>query len=132
MEPYNELELTPTSVVLESARQYAGVFKSTRQYQNFVSAYNRFLEDEAAQQALYQLRQKQEQIRNQRLSTPVSEADQAEIKRLEQIFFEQPSVKSYLDAQNDLLALAQDQGDTLSEALGLDFAGVCRRGGCCG
>ncbi|WP_448336261.1 YlbF family regulator [Bellilinea sp.] len=132
MEPYNELELTPTSVVLESARQYAGVFKNTRQYQNFVSAYNHFLEDEVAQQTLYQLRQKQEQIRNQHLSTPVSEADQAEIKRLEQIFFEQPAVRSYLDAQNDLLALAQKQGDTLSEALGLDFAGVCRRGGCCG
>ncbi|MFZ6020681.1 MAG: YlbF family regulator [Chloroflexota bacterium] len=132
MEPYNELELTPTSVVLESARQYAGVFKSTPQYQNFVNAYNRFLGDETAQQTLYQLRQKQEEVRNQRLSSPVSEADQAEIKRLEQIFYEQPSVKHYLEAQNDLLALAQNQGDTLSEALGLDFAAVCRRGGCCG
>lgn len=132
MESYNELEIAPASVVLESARQYAEAFKSTLQYQNFVNAYNHFLEDETAQQTLYQLRQKQEQLRNQHLSSPVSETDQAEIKQLEQVFYQQASVKDYLDAQNDLLALAQDQGDALSESLGLDFAAVCRRGGCCG
>ncbi|GIV65108.1 MAG: hypothetical protein KatS3mg046_368 [Bellilinea sp.] len=132
MESYNELELAPASVVLESARQYAEAFTNTPQYQNFVKAYNAFLEDDMAQGILYQLRQKQEQMRNQRLSAPISEEDQAEVKRLDQALYEQATVKVYLAAQNELVALAQEQGDVLSEALGLDFAAVCRTGGCCG
>lgn len=133
MEPINELELAPTTVILEAARQYAKAFTATRQYQAFVKAYNDFLEDETAQQTLFQLRQKHEQIRNQPLSEPVGETIQTEIKRLEEIFYAQPSVKAYLGAQNELIALAQTHGDVLSEALGLDFAAACqRRGGCCG
>ncbi|GIV63701.1 MAG: YlbF family regulator [Chloroflexota bacterium] len=132
MESYNELELAPASVVLESARQYAEAFMKTPQYQNFVKAYNGFVEDETAQGILYQLRQKQEKIRNQQLSTPIREEDQVEIKRLNQALYEQPTVKVYLAAQNDLVALAQEQGDVLTEALGFDFAAVCRTGGCCG
>ncbi|GAP10089.1 uncharacterized conserved protein [Bellilinea caldifistulae] len=132
MEFYNELELAPASVVLESARQYAEAFTNTPQYQNFVKAYNAFLEDDLAQGILNQLRQKQEQMHNQRLSAPISEEDQAEVKRLNQALYEQATVKVYLAAQNELVTLAQEQGDALSEALGLDFAAICRTGGCCG
>jgi len=132
MESYNELELAPASVVLESARQYAEAFTNTPQYQNFVKAYNAFLEDDLAQGILNQLRQKQEQMHNQRLSAPISEEDQAEVKRLHQALYEQATVKVYLAAQNELVTLAQEQGDALSEALGLDFAAICRTGGCCG
>ena len=62
----------------------------------------------------------------------VSPEDRQELQALADRVNQQPSVIAYNQAQGALVALSQELGDLLSKAIGLDYASVCRTGGCCG
>ena len=60
----------------------------------------------------------------------VSNADKAELQRLQRAFSSLPAVVAYAQAQADLMAICQASADWLSEAIGLNYAATCGSG-CC-
>ena len=62
----------------------------------------------------------------------VSEEDQQELQRLQDGFYQQPSVIRNTKAQEELALISQEIGDLLSKAIGMDYGAACKTGGCCG
>lgn len=128
----SDLEFAPKSVVKVSAKQFTKVLTTTPQYREFQESYQKFLEDEEAQEIFEALKRKQESLRMMMMLNAVDEADRIELEKLEKKFYDNPLVIRYLSAQEELLSTCQQIGDVFSEAAGLDFGTSCRIGGCCG
>ncbi len=130
---WNELEVASSEVVMQAARQFAEAFTSTPQFQAFEKSYDVYRQDPAAQSALQAFQKKQASLKGLSMLNAVSEEDRQELQNLRDRFYQQVTVAQYDQAQADLIALAQEIGDLLSQSIGLDFGNSCRTtGGCCG
>lgn len=133
--PWNDLEVASKEVVMQSARQFAEALADTTQFHEFEQAYMDYRQDSEAQSALREFQQKQASLKALRRNNAVSEVDRQELQRLQDRFNHQPSVLRYAKAQEEVIALSQEIGDILSNAIGLDYVTACssnKAGGCCG
>jgi cell fate (sporulation/competence/biofilm development) regulator YlbF (YheA/YmcA/DUF963 family) len=131
----NDLEVASGEVVIQAARQFAEVLSETMQFREFEQAYINYRQDGEAQSAIREFQNKQASLKALRILNAISEQDQQELKRLQDRFYNQPSVVRYAKAQEDFVTLSQEIGDILSNAIGLDFGTSCssgKAGGCCG
>ena len=126
----NELELAPVSVVKQVARDFAATLAETSQFKAYEEAADRLNQDSEAQRAIEAFETKQQSLQAMLMLNAVSEADQAELQRLQRAFSSLPAVVAYFQAQADLMTLCQATGDLLSQAIGLDYATACGSG-CC-
>src|SRR5512139_2405752 len=126
----NELELAPPEVVRQSARDFAVVLAETRQFKAYEQAADRLNHDTAAQQAIDAFRAKRQSLQALLILEAVSDADQAELQRLQHVFSSTPAVVAYAQAQADLMTICQAAADFLSQAIGLNYAAACGSG-CC-
>lgn len=129
---YNELEVASKPVVMHSARRFSEALADSPQFIAFEDAYQAFRQDRDVQSAYQALRSKQESLRMMMMLNAVSEDERQELETLETKFYSYQTVKAYIAAQDALIALCQEAGDILSDAIGLDFGSACRVGGCCG
>ncbi len=126
----NELELAPPEVVRQSARDFATALAETPQFKAYEAAGERLNHDVEAQRVIDAFQAKRQALRAQLLLNAVSEADQAELRRLQDAFSSTPAVMDYAQAQADLMTICQVAADWLSEAIGLNYTAACRSG-CC-
>jgi len=126
----NELELAPPEVVRQAARDFAVALSETPQFRAHEEATERLNQDPMAQRAIDAFQAKRESLQAMLLLNAVSEADKAELQRLQQMFASAPAVVAYAQAQADLMAICQASADWLSEAIGLNYAAACGSG-CC-
>jgi cell fate (sporulation/competence/biofilm development) regulator YlbF (YheA/YmcA/DUF963 family) len=127
----NDIEVAPTSVVKQSARNFASVLAETSQFKTFEQAAERFRQDQAAQQAMKAFQEKQRDWRALIMLNALSPEQRAELDTLKNAFVSRPVVEEYFNAQNGLATLCQTLGDTFSESLGLNYAAACGVR-CCG
>lgn len=128
----NDLEIASQEVVMQAAKQFAEAFAETPQYRKLEQTYTDFSQDTEAQKARSEFLIKQASLKGLMRLNAVSAEDRQELQRLQNRFNSQPSVLRYGKAQDDVVMIAQEIGDLLSEAIGLDYANSCRTGGCCG
>ena len=129
---WNDLEVASKEVVMQAARLFAEALADTPQYQAFEQALFTFRQDAQAQSAIQDFQNKQASLKGLLMLNAVSAEDRQELQALADRVNQQPSVIAYSQAQNDLVAISQELGDLVSNAIGLDYASVCRTGGCCG
>lgn len=129
---WNDLEITSKSAVMEAARQFAKMLSETAQFKAFEEAYYAYRQDADAQSAILEFQKKQASLKALLILHAVPDEDQQELQRLQDRFVQQPSVLRYTKAQEELVAISQEIGDLLSQAIGLDFGASCKTGGCCG
>ncbi len=129
---WNDLEVASKEVVMQAARQFAEVFAEAPQFQAFEKALFNFRQDAEAQSAIQDFQKKQASLKALLMLNAVSAEDRQELQILVDRVNQQPSVIAYNQAQGALVAVSQELGDLLSKAIGLDYASVCRTGGCCG
>jgi cell fate (sporulation/competence/biofilm development) regulator YlbF (YheA/YmcA/DUF963 family) len=126
----NELELAPPEVVRQAARDFAVALSETPQFRAYEEATERLNHDLMAQRVIDAFQAKRQSLQALLLLNAVSEADKAELQRLQQAFAGTPAVVAYAQAQSDLMAICQAAADWLSEAIGLNYAAACGSG-CC-
>ncbi len=126
----NELELAPPEVVRQSARDFAAALAETPQFKAYEEAAERLNHDVAAQRVIDEFQAKRQALQAQLLLNAVSEADQAELRRLQDAFSSTPAVMAYAQAQGELMVICQAAADWLSEAIGLNYTAACGSG-CC-
>ncbi len=126
----NELELAPPEVVRQAARDFAAALAETPQFRAFEEATDRLNRDAEAQRAIDAFQAKQQSLQALLMLNAVSEADKAELQRLQRVFSSTPAVVAYAEAQANLMVICQGAADWLSEAIGLNYAAVCGSG-CC-
>jgi len=129
---WNELEVAPRSAVIQTARQFAETLAATPQFHEFEQSYYDFRQDTEAQNAIKDFQKKQASLKALLMLNAVSEADQQELQRLQDCFYQRPSVIRNTKAQEELIAISQEIGDLLSKAIGMDYGAACKTGGCCG
>ncbi|OJX47143.1 MAG: hypothetical protein BGO78_16830 [Chloroflexi bacterium 44-23] len=128
----NDLEITPKSIVLKSARDFTQKLTETPQYVEFIKAHIEFRGDTEAQQIQQNYQKKQAALRAVLMLNAASEEERLELLVLQEQFNKRPSVIRYINAQSDFIVVCQEIGDLLSKELGIDFAAACKTGGCCG
>jgi cell fate (sporulation/competence/biofilm development) regulator YlbF (YheA/YmcA/DUF963 family) len=126
----NELELAPPEVVRQSARDFSVALSETPQFKAYEEAIERLNHDTLAQRAIDAFQSKQQSLQALLMLNAVSDADKAELQRLQRVFSSAPAVVAYAQAQADLMAICQASADWLSEAIGLNYAAACGSG-CC-
>lgn len=126
-----DIEIASTSIVKQSARDFATALAETPQFKAFEQAAYAFRNDQAAQQSMQALQQKQQSLRPLMMLNALSNAQREELLQLQSEFPNQPVVQEYFIAQAELTTLCQALGDGLSGAIGLNYAAVCAAS-CCG
>ena len=126
----NELELAPPEVVRQSARDFATALAETPQFKAYEEAAERLNHDVEAQRVIDEFQAKRQALQAQLMLNAVSEADKAELQRLQDAFSNTPAVMAYAQAQADLMVICQAAADWLSEAIGLNYTAACGSG-CC-
>lgn len=121
----DDMEIAPPSVVKQAARDFAAVLSETPEFKAFEQAVRVFQKDEVAQRAMQAYESKQQSLRALIMLNAVPAEEKKELEHLQQDFMSQPSVASYLQAQNDLMALSQACAILLSEAIGLNYSASC-------
>lgn len=129
---FEEFEVASKSVVMHSARKFTEALAESPQFVAFEESYQAFRNDQQLQLAYQALQKKQESLRMMMMLNAVDDNERQDLKVLEDQFYSQETVRSYIKAQENLVSLCQEIGDILSEAIALDFGVSCRIGGCCG
>ena len=129
---YQETEISSESVVRQAARDFAAALSETPQFKAFEQADLAFLQNQAAQQALLSLQEKQQSLRPMMLLNALSTDQRLELQSLQNAFADQPVVQEYFSTQVELAALCQVLGDQLSQAIGINYASICASSSCCG
>ena len=126
----NELELAPPEVVRQAARDFAVALSETPPFKAYEEATDRLNRDTAAQQAIDAFQAKRQSLEAMLMLNAVSDADRAELQRLQNVFSSTPAVVAYAQAQADLMTICRTAADFLSQAIGLNYAAACGSG-CC-
>jgi cell fate (sporulation/competence/biofilm development) regulator YlbF (YheA/YmcA/DUF963 family) len=128
---FEDIEVAPHSVVLVAAREFAASLADTPQFKAFEQVAERFRSDQEAHQAQKAFQEKQISWKALIMLNALTPEQHAELESLHSAFVNQPIMKEYINAQTELVALSQIVGDTLSEAIGFNFAAACGVS-CCG
>lgn len=80
---------------------------------------------------LDELAQRQAALRVKQNDGGLSQADIDGLRALQFRFQTQPTIATYLQAQQDLRALLPQINYEISQLLGVDFAALARKSGCC-
>ncbi len=115
---------------LQAAREFAAVLAETPGYQAFDEAQLRLRRDPAAQEAIQSFQERQQSLRMMLMLGALSEADRNDLQRLQREMLAQPTVRAYMEAQEQLSLLCQEAAGLISEVIGLSFAASCGPG-CC-
>jgi cell fate (sporulation/competence/biofilm development) regulator YlbF (YheA/YmcA/DUF963 family) len=122
---------TITDDVRIPARAFAEALADMPEFHAFEDAAVVFKHDRAAQEAVRQFEEKQRALQMIQQLGVLEQAELNELDRLRHAMVNQPRVRAYVDAQNDLILLCQAAAKELSAAIELDFAGACASE-CCG
>ncbi len=127
-----DIEISSESVVKQAARDFAAAISETPQFKTFEQADFAFRQDQAVQQALLALQEKQQSLRPMMLLNALTTDQRIELQSLQTAFSSQPVVQAYFSAQAEFSALCQALGDQLTQAIGLNYASICASSSCCG
>ncbi len=125
-----DLDTAAPAVVRQAARDFAAALAATSQFGAFDEAEQMLRRDQDAQRAIGAYQSKQQSMRMALMLGSATPEERAELVRLQQEFLNQPTVALFLRAQNDLMAVCRVASDLLSDQIGLNFAGACKKG-CC-
>ena len=129
-------DLAMTDQVRAATKAFAEALAETPEFQAFEEGAVAFKQDRAAQEAVRVFQEKQRSLQMTEVTLVMQQLGMLEQKELDELnrlrgaMMNQPSVRAYVDAQNELTLLCQAAAKELSEAIGLDFASACAPG-CC-
>ena len=113
-----------------AAKAFAAALAETPEFQAFEDAAVAFKQDRAAQGAVRLFQEKQRSLQMMQQLGMLTQDELNELERLRGAMIAQPSVRAYVEAQDELMLVCQAASRELSEVIGLDFAGACAPG-CC-
>lgn len=127
-----DIEIAPTSVVLQTARDFAKILGESALFTEFMKSHFEFRQDEEAQKIQQEYQKKQASLKAVLMLNAASDEDRKALQNLQEQFNKRPSVIQLIKAQDELAAVCQELGDLISKEIGMDYASSCRSGGCCG
>ncbi len=125
---------TPSLVderVCDAAKAFAQVLADTPEFRAFDEHFHAFKHDASAQAAVRQFEEAQRSLQIAQRLGALAPSEQEELTRLRAAMLNHLSVRAYVAAQDELMALCQAIVKEMSDGIGLDFASACAPS-CCG
>lgn len=124
-------DLAITDKVREAATAFAQILADTPEFRAFEESYQAFKHIRAAQDAIRLFEEKQRSLQMVQQLGVVEPKERDELNRLREAMMNEPKVRAYVEAQDELMVLCQAVVKEISGAIRLDFAGACAPS-CCG
>ncbi len=109
---------------------FAAALAETPEFQAFEEAAVVFKGDQIARQAVRLFQEKLKSLQLMQQLGAVTPEELEELKQLRQAMMDQPSVRAYVESQDELIRVCQAAAQEISGVIGLDFANACVPG-CC-
>ncbi len=119
-----------TAEVEAAVATFAAALAETPEFQAFEEAAVVFKGDHTARQAVRLFQEKQKSLQLMQQLGAVTPEELAELQQLRQAMMDQPSVRAYVESQEELIQVCQAAAQEISVVIGIDFANACARG-CC-
>jgi cell fate (sporulation/competence/biofilm development) regulator YlbF (YheA/YmcA/DUF963 family) len=126
----DQAALALSAVCQRTVRDFAAALIDTVQFKAFTQASEALSKDKTAEQAMDAYQAKQESLRALWILKAVSNDDRAELESLRLAVLAQPTVSTYVDTEQTLIALLQSITNVISQRIGLPFAVSASK--CCG
>jgi cell fate (sporulation/competence/biofilm development) regulator YlbF (YheA/YmcA/DUF963 family) len=124
-------QVTMDPPVREAVTAFAQVLADTPEFRAFEESYHGFKHNRVVQDAVRRFEEKQRSLQMMQQLGAVEPTERDELNRLREAMMNEPKVRAYVEAQDQLMLLCQSVVKEMSEAIGLDFAGACAPS-CCG
>lgn len=118
-----------SAAALEAARALGRALEESAEFRNFEAAHNALQADSEAHRKLSDFLSRRQELR---MASMFGSAIEAEVDKLEQDWqqlCEMPSIRLYLRAQENLIALLRQAAARISEQTGLDYGAACSPSG---
>ncbi len=118
---------------VQASRAFAKAIAETAHYKAFERARDRLSSDVEARKMLDDLEAAEQKAQLADSWGGLSEVERKKLERLRSATFEQPTIRAFLEAQENMIAELQELNRYTTEKLGLDFADLTKpQTGCCG
>lgn len=124
-----EIGIKPELDISSAIGDFTNALVETVQYKNYESASTRFKDDQEAQKAYQEYQAKAKDLQTKQMFNSITEAEQEDLNRLQQVFLGYKTVQDYFDAQEEFQSLCRASAQVISDNCGLDYATAC--GACC-
>jgi cell fate (sporulation/competence/biofilm development) regulator YlbF (YheA/YmcA/DUF963 family) len=118
---------------LTAAATFGEALRGSPEFTALLAAENALSADATANAAIEAFQARQAELRMELMMRVLTEAQRAELERLQQAMLAVPSVATYVAATAAFQAVCRETAAVVSSQIGIDFAANCRSGGgCCG
>ncbi len=118
---------------LTAAGTFGVALRGSPEFTALLAADRALSADAQATAAIEAFQSRQAELRPEAMMGILTEAQRAELERLQQAMLAVPSVASYVAATAAFQAVCRETAVVVSAQIGIDFAANCRSGGgCCG
>ncbi|MGQ9635231.1 MAG: YlbF family regulator [Bryobacteraceae bacterium] len=121
--------LDPQSAALDAARALGRALEQSPEFKSFEAAHSALQADSEARRKLSEFLSHRQELR---MASMFRSAEEVEVEQLEQDWqqlCEMPSIRFYLRAQENLIALLRQAAARISEQTGLDYGAACSPSG---
>lgn len=118
--------------VLMAAETFGTALRASAEFAALLRAGRALEADAEATAAIEAFGRRQAELRMQLMFGTITEAEAADLDRLEAAMLACPSVAAYVVAQTAFQAVCVESAAVVSGQIGVDFAANSRSGGCCG
>jgi cell fate (sporulation/competence/biofilm development) regulator YlbF (YheA/YmcA/DUF963 family) len=133
----NQTELTSnlidvSPIMLDATQTLAQNLQQSEPFLHYQMAVRKLHGDRTAMQLLADLAEAQRNIREQQYSNTISDRDLNHLRELQNAIRSNDAILAYGIAQQEAIAFLREVNDAISNLIGIDFASLTRRSGCCG
>ncbi len=115
----------------QATEQLGRALRAIAPVKSYLGASAALQSDAEATGLLDQLSERQTALRSKQNDNTLTQADIDALRELQARVQAQPAIAAYLQAHQDLQALLPQLNYEISQLLGVDFAGLARKSGCC-
>lgn len=122
---------TLSAHVLAATEDLANHLLASEPFTAYQAAQGRLNADAGARALLQQLSQSQAELRQKQARRTITQSDVDQLKALQSAVQADPTLADYAGTRHAAIGFLREIDQEISELLGVDFAALAKRSGCC-
>ncbi len=127
----NSNKPTLPATLLAATEDLAMQLLASEPFTAYHAARGRFNADAGARALLQRLSQAQAELRQKQMRQTVAQSDVDQLRALQSAVQADRTIADYMHAQQMAVGFLREMNQEISELLGVDFAALAKRPGCC-
>ncbi len=127
----NSNKTTLPATLLAATEDLAVQLLASEPFTTYHAAWGRLNADARARALLQRLSQAQAELRQKQMRQAVAQSDVDQLRALQSAVQADRTIAEYMHAQQRAVGFLREMNREISESLGVDFAALAKRPGCC-